>query len=179
MKIQRKTTSKQEKEKALLARFKAKLKETYPGWPLPDDVIEDAVRNKWSLDEVKAFWGNIFIEHFCGNMTRTRESMKMAGWNPPGPEKLTELMQLESVDNWLKGGGVTRERRAGLATEFDIKLFWSQVLQNAREVKTFRFRASENLARAYGMFNDKLALSGSLDVSIKDALALLNQRTKG
>lgn len=174
--IKVKTTASAQREMANLARCRVRAKELWPGWPVPDDIVVEAVTKAWSFEEIRAFWANVLMEHYTGQMNRTRESMRMAGWAPPTVAQLSELLSEEPCKSWLEGGGLTRERRAGLATDFDIKLFWSRVLLNPREARTFRFRASENLAKAYGMFVDKV--KGTLEVSLADAIKVLDARGK-
>jgi len=174
--IKVKSTARAQKEASVTARCKVRAKTLWPGWPVPDDMVVEAVTKTWSIEEIRAFWANVLMEHYSGSMSRTRESMRMSGWSPPSVAQLTELLAEEPCKSWLEGGGLTRERRAGLATDFDVKLFWSKILLNPREARSFRFRASENLAKAFGMFVEHH--KHEVGVSVADAIKLLNERGK-
>ena len=174
--IKRTTTAEKQQELLRVSRCRVIAKQRFPGWPVPDEIVVEAVTKKWSFEEFRAFWGHVLMEHYNGSTTKTRESMRMAGWNPPSVAQLTELLGEEPCRSWLETKPLSRERRAGLATDFDIKLFWSKVLMNPREAKSFRFRASENLAKSYSMFVDRVKHEGDMQVTLVDAIKKLDER---
>lgn len=64
--------------------------------------------------------------------------------------------------------GAKRLHNKGIATAEDIQKFWTETVSDPNCLRTDRLRASELLAKAQGMFTQKVDINGSVPVTIVD-----------